>query len=76
MAKYTIEVSDEVEKALGKVAQKEGTTKQEIVEKQLNYYISCALYSYMGDVPFNCSKMSIKERLETYASYIKEKEKS
>lgn len=65
---YTITVSDEVEKALQKKATYDGITTQELLQGQLEYYISCALYDdFDPNVPINTPGLSIQDRLEVYA---------
>ena len=65
---YIITVSEEVEKALQKKASVDGITAQELIKKQLDYYIACALYDHFKpSAPVNTPGLTIKERLEVYA---------
>ena len=74
---YIITVSEEVEKALQKKASVDGITAQELIKKQLDYYIACALYDHFDpNVQINTPNLSIKERLEIYAVGVNSGEKA
>lgn len=49
MQAYTVTISDSQDKALAVVAEKEGTTKNAIVQNQINYYVGCVLRDYATD---------------------------
>lgn len=65
---YVYHASDEVETALKKKAAKDDITDDALFQKQMDYYISCALYDdFDPNTPINTPKLSIRERLEVYA---------
>jgi len=66
---HTITVSDEVEAALQKKAAADGITVIELLQKQLDYYVGCALYDHFApNTPINTPGLSIKDRLEVHAT--------
>ena len=68
MTEHIITVSDEVEKALAKKAQDDGISTAALIQKQLEYYIGCALCKHFDpNHAINTPKLSIEERLEVYA---------
>ncbi len=70
-------VSDLVESALQKQAIKEGTTTQELLDKQIDYYVACSLYSSFPTAsPVNAPDCSIKERLQVAAEQVVNGEQS
>lgn len=67
MPDYTITVTDEVDAAIKKVAAKDRITAQEVIEKQLLYYVGCALYDFMElTVPLNTPELGPADRAEAY----------
>ncbi len=73
----TINVSDEVDKAIQKKAAADGITEDELIQNQLEYYIACALYrSFPPNTPVNCPGLSITDRLEVYAVMVNDGEEA
>ena len=65
---HTIAVSDEVEAALIKKSTKDGITVSELLHKQIEYYLACALHDDLDpNNPINTPGFSIRERLEVIA---------
>ena len=65
---HTITVSDEVEAALQQKSLKDGITVIELLNRQVLYYLACALYDDLDqNDPINTPRLSIVQRLEVIA---------
>jgi hypothetical protein len=66
MAKYTVTISDAKDLALDAVAKRDGKTKEQIIQAQVDYYVGVVL----GDYAFSKNGLTDAEYAELKTQYV------